>query len=276
MRYREHPVPDTLRRRIECVWTLRDDAPGDAVQTIWPDGRCELIAHFAAPMRRHRGDGRSEDQAPLLFAAQQRRPIRLQARGPVHCLGVRLAPAASALIAGPALAALRDEIADLHALDAGFAAMFAEAARAFAEDSTALWTSLERRCSAATFDAIVEAAAQALDDAHGDARIPALAAESGISLRGLQTRFLAAVGSTPKEYARVRRLRALLQALDDDTLPLAQLAANHGYADQAHATHELRQFTGSTPARLLRALRDNRNGENAVRLAAAFVRGRGA
>lgn len=273
MDYREFSVPASLRKHLECVWALRDDTHDDAVQTIYPDGRCELIAHFAVPMRRYRVDGHSEVQAPMLFAAQQRGPIRLQARGPVHCLGVRLTAAASSLVAGRALATLRDEIADLQIFDNAFADAFADAARAFEDTPASLWSLLDARCHEQFIDDIAETAARMLDEACGNARIPALALAAGISLRGLQARFLSSVGMTPKEYARVRRLQSLLQALDADALPIAQLAAGHGFADQAHATHELRELTGTTPARLLRALRENRNGEDALRLAAAFVRG---
>lgn len=276
MHYAEHPVPESLRRHVECVWILRDDAPGGGVRAIYADGRCELIAHFAQPMCLYRLDGHSEVQSALLFAGQQRGPVRLQARGQVHCLGVRLAPAASALVAGAGLAACRDRIPDLRGVDAAFAAGFAEAARAFAvaDRRDALWQLLLGRSSGATVDAGIEAAVAALDARQGDLRIATLAQASGLAMRSLQTKFLAAVGMTAKEYARVRRLQALLHSLGSDDAPLAQIAAARGYADQAHATHDARRLTGTTPARLLSALRGDPGGDDALRLAAAFVNGR--
>ncbi|SNY69717.1 AraC-type DNA-binding domain-containing proteins [Stenotrophomonas sp. CC120223-11] len=94
-----------------------------------------------------------------------------------------------------------------------------------------------------------------------------------MSLRGLQSRFLAAVGMTPKEYARVCRLQALLHTLDGEATSIASAAARHGYSDQAHATHDLVRWTGVTPTRLVHALRGDRGSDDALRLAAAFVRG---
>ena len=79
---------------------------------------------------------------------------------------------------------------------------------------------------------------------------------------------------TPKEYARVRRLQALLHTLDTERSAIADAAARHGFNDQAHATHDLLRWTGTTPARLVRALRADPDSGNALRLAAAFVRGR--
>ncbi|NUO75272.1 MAG: helix-turn-helix transcriptional regulator [Lysobacter sp.] len=276
MDYREQPAPPSLSRHVQCLWQLRDDDPAPQVQAIYADGRCELIAHTGAPMRLHGADGGSQLQAPLLFAAQQRGPIRLQPTGPVHCLGLRLTPAGSGLIAGARLASLRDRIPDLHELDPAFAAAFAQAARICLADRGVdeLWRLLAQRAANHQPDDAIERAVALLDRADGDLRIADLADAVGLGLRNLQTRFLAAVGMTAKEYARVRRLQALLRSLDDERTDIADAAARHGYSDQAHATHDLSRWTGTTPARLVRALRGDREGADALRLAAAFVRGR--
>lgn len=276
MDYQEQPAPPSLSRHVQCLWSLRDDDPAPQVQAIYADGRCELIAHTGAPMRLHDANGDSRLQAPLLFAAQQRGPIRLQPTGPVHCLGLRLTPAGSGLIAGTRLAALRDRIPDLHELDTEFAVAFAQASATYLADqgADALWELLASRASAHELDPTIERAVALLDRDDGDLRIAELADAVGLGLRNLQTRFLAAVGMTAKEYARVRRLQALLRSLDDERADIADAAARHGYADQAHATHDLSSWTGTTPARLVRALRGDREGADALRLAAAFVRGR--
>lgn len=275
MDYAEHAPPEDLHRHIQCLWELRDDAPGDDIQAIYPDGRCELLAELGVPLRFHGVDGEVRSDATLAFAGQQRGPIRLQAAGRVHCIGVRLAPAASALVAGARLPALRDHAPDLHSLDTAFAGEFLAAAQACASSRSPepLWRFMRPRCAAFVPDPIVERAVEALDAHDGDLRIAALAQSLGVPLRNLQSRFLAAVGTTPKEYARVRRLQGLLRTLDAESASIADAAARHGYADQAHATHDLARWTGTTPARLLRALRGDRDGEAAVRLAAAFVRG---
>lgn len=275
MDYAEHNAPDDLRRYVQCLWVLRDDAPDDAIQAIYPDGRCELLAELGVPLRFHDAEGGIRADQPLCFAAQQRGPIRLQATGAVHCIGLRLMPACTALVAGPRLPELRDSAPDLHVLDPAFAADFHQAALAstHAASPEPLWQLLRTRCAGFAPDTLAERAVEALDAVHGDLRIATLATRLGVGLRTLQARFLAAVGMTPKEYARVRRLQALLHALDAEGSDIADAAARHGYSDQAHATHDLAHWTGTTPARLVRALRGDRDGEDALRLAAAFVRG---
>ena len=75
------------------------------------------------------------------------------------------------------------------------------------------------------------------------------------------------------EHACVRRMQALLRTLDAEDAAIADAAARHGYSDQAHATHDPVNWTGVTPARLVRALRGDRGSDEALRLATAFVRG---
>jgi AraC-like DNA-binding protein len=53
------------------------------------------------------------------------------------------------------------------------------------------------------------------------------------------------------------------------------VALESGFSDQAHATRELHDVTGLTPARLRRALRGTRDADQTIQLAAAFVRGSG-
>ncbi|RZZ82598.1 helix-turn-helix domain-containing protein [Pseudoxanthomonas winnipegensis] len=275
MDYAEHTPPPALRRYVDCLWELRDATPDAAIQTVYPDGRCELLAELGVPLRFHGADGQLRADQAFCFAAQQRGPIRLQATGPVHCIGVRLTAAASGLVAGERLPTLREQAPDLYTLDPAFAQRFAQATRASVSAGTQqpLWDLLQVYCAGFALDPLAEQAAALLDSAEGDLRMTALADRLGVSLRTLQARFLMAVGLTPKEYARVRRLQGLLRTLDGAASPIAEAAAQHGYSDQAHATHDLTRFTGMTPARLVRALRGDRDGADAIRLAAAFVRG---
>lgn len=275
MDYREFPVPEPLRRHVACVWRLRDDAPAAQVQTIYPDGCCELIVHRGPPMRACDTERGWHVQTASIFAAQQRGAIRLAAQASVWCVGVRLQPAASALIAGAGLQLLRDRIVDLAGIDAAFAAAFAVAAVRFDDDPDdgALWDLLASRAAAFRLDPRIETAVDTLHANGGRDRVLPLAAAAAMGQRSFQMRFLDCVGLGAKEFARVLRLQATLRLLDAGEASLAQIAIDGGFSDQAHATRELCRFTGHTPAKLLAALRDERDGEDTIRLALAFVRG---
>jgi AraC-like DNA-binding protein len=189
---------------------------------------------------------------------------------------VRLQPANSNAAWPGAAARYRDRIVDLAALDAAFARALAASARRFVRgEPTALWKLLGRVIGLTGVDERVAAAISRIEASGGRVRIDALARQSALSRRAFQMRFRAAVGLTPKELARLARLQATLRALDHAEATVADVASESGFADQAHATRELRRVTGLTPARLRAALRGDRDGDATVRMAAAFVRGSG-
>jgi methylphosphotriester-DNA--protein-cysteine methyltransferase len=86
------------------------------------------------------------------------------------------------------------------------------------------------------------------------ARAEDVAAEVGLSLRQLRRRCHAAVGYGPKTLQRVLRFRRFISRIDADrgAGDLAAVAAQAGYADQAHLTRECGQLADLTPAALAR------------------------
>jgi AraC-like DNA-binding protein len=81
------------------------------------------------------------------------------------------------------------------------------------------------------------------------ASVLAISDQFGYSIRSMDRLFNAVLGFSPKTYARVLRLGAALAALSaDDVRPLAEIATASGYYDQAHFTHEFRDFVGATPS----------------------------
>ena len=82
---------------------------------------------------------------------------------------------------------------------------------------------------------------------HPSTRIANLADEIGWSRGHLVDRFRREVGLTPKRFARVVRFRSAFDRLATAT-SLATVAAECGYADQSHLTHEFREMAGETPS----------------------------
>jgi len=274
MHYREFPPPADLANHVECVWQLRQPRAVGSPQTVYPDGRCEWIVHLATPPRCWDSVRGWHVQAKVLFAAQRVIAVRLESRGRLNCIGVRLRPAVSNAMLRGAAVRHRDQVVDLATLDSTFARSLGDAARRFAKGApSSLWKLLAGFCGGVAVDTRVAAAVERLERDAGRTRIETLARESALSMRGFQMRFRAAVGLTPKEFARLSRLQSTLRALDGGDEKISAVASDSGFADQAHATRELRRVTGQTPARLRHVLRHDREGDSAIRLAAAFVRG---
>jgi AraC-like DNA-binding protein len=99
---------------------------------------------------------------------------------------------------------------------------------------------------AAPLDTVVMTAVSRLIRSRGDLRIGDLA-EGCLSPRQLRRRFQAAVGLSPKELARIRRLRASAAAAVLEELSWCEVTADAGYADQAHLVREFRDLLGVTP-----------------------------
>ncbi|WP_395777119.1 helix-turn-helix domain-containing protein [Aquidulcibacter sp.] len=82
----------------------------------------------------------------------------------------------------------------------------------------------------------------------GRVSVRQLADRAGLSARQLQRRFLSDVGVTPKLYGRLTRFEAALAAQrKNPSQAWAQIAAEAGYADEAHLSREARALSGMTP-----------------------------
>ena len=174
-------------------------------------------------------------------------------------IGVRFRPSAGGPALGLPLSELRDQrvdLADLRPADARQLPADLDPETAVAR-ALALTAGL---LDDARPDPAVTRAARLLHDPQ--ARAEDVADDIGLSLRQLRRRCHAAVGYGPKTLQRVLRFRRFVSRLDALTrspagldvagLDLAGLAAQAGYADQAHLTRECGRLAGLTPAVLAR------------------------
>ena len=90
------------------------------------------------------------------------------------------------------------------------------------------------------------------DSGIGTLSVGALAAEVGVHPVHLARVFRDWLGCTPGEYLRGRRLERAAALVGRSALALADIAAETGYADQAHMTHAFRSGLSLTPDALRR------------------------
>jgi len=115
----------------------------------------------------------------------------------------------------------------------------------------------KRLADAERTDSLVLAASRRLG--FPGSRVAELSDALGISDRQLRRRFHDAVGYGPKTLDRILRLQRFVArapsviSQDED---LARIAADLGYADQAHLTRDCRRLTGMTPTALAVAWAD--------------------
>ena len=102
-----------------------------------------------------------------------------------------------------------------------------------------------------------------------------LARASGLGLRTLQRLVREQLGLTPKWLIRRYRMQEAAAALAAPDAPsLADLAAELGFADQAHLTREFRAVIGETPRRYALAAAIGRGIRRSLAAASAAASGR--
>jgi AraC-like DNA-binding protein len=80
--------------------------------------------------------------------------------------------------------------------------------------------------------------------------VPEVAARLAISERRLRSLFAIGIGLSPKQFARIGRIRRVLAHPAAEAL--ATTAATHGYYDQSHMTAEFRALMGTAPSAYFR------------------------
>lgn len=177
------------------------------------------------------------------------RPVRVRHEGSSAGVQIDLEPPAARALLGCPAGILRERTVALGDLLGAGAAELAErlhdatgpAAR-FAILDDVLRRALDRARPARPD---TERAWALLRASGGRARVEAVADAVGCSRRHLARRFAEDVGVPPKLAARLIRFEAARRRIG--TVPLARLAADHGFADQAHLTREFRALGGAPP-----------------------------
>ncbi len=239
MRYAETAPDPRLDDHVLAYWSLVVDAGValDLRHHVWPDGCISVAGVQGAP-------------GGTVLTGPRTEPLRVPVRAGATYWGVRFRPDAGALVLGLDAARLRDTVGlaepwlgpRARALGAALAGAHsdAEAARTFDLWLTPMVT------EAAPLSRPVRIAVTEITASHGERRIADVAREAGISLRHLERCFGAAVGLTPMEFARVRRLRSAMARLahderqeGDDAVPglIVEFARLTGLSPAAAAAH---------------------------------------
>ena len=227
--YREHAPPVALARHVDTLW-VRDGVQSHA-QRVLPDGCVDIIFHLG-------DEPRAEVVGTMTTAL-------LVPPGARRIVAVRMRAGAATSVLGQPVDALTDRHVVLDAWWPDWPAL--HDALSAATDSREQIAILAARLGRALVDAPpidreVEHAATRLTSADPPS-IAALAQELGRSRQHLARRLTAAVGVGPKLFARVARLSRLVRSLRGSP-DWAELAATHGYADQAHLVHDFGALVG--------------------------------
>jgi AraC-like DNA-binding protein len=194
-------------------------------------------------------DGELRAMSDLIVSGPRTRPIASLTLAPLRTVGIVLYPDAFALLTGLSPAALQDRNDPADGLLDESWADWPQALRACVDDAAqAAWIEAQLaerwRAVRGRWDPELGASLRS---------IAATAPELGVGERQTQRQYRTHIGLSPAQARRLQRMNAAVYALRDPNSPartLADLAAELGYADQAHMARELRQLAFLPPSRL--------------------------
>ena len=235
--YTEWPAPAGLRHAIACLWAqVTPDSGQDRTALVLPDACSDLIW---------------EQGRGAFVAGPDTGPVSTAMKAGTVVLGVRFRPSAGGPALGVPLSELRDQRVDLEDLRRPDARRLPGTLDPDAAAIRVLDLAVALVTDGGPDPAATRAAVLLADPR---TRAEDVAAEVGLSMRQLRRRCQAVVGYGPKTLQRVLRFRRFVARIDAG-LPggqaahdLSALAADVGYADQAHLTRECRALAGLTPA----------------------------
>lgn len=235
-----YAVDRRLAEDVRGYWSLTVLDPPARIRVV-PDGQVDLVFDLDSGAA-HLGGTREE-------------PVEIVHARPMRLLGATLVPGAAAAFFGIPVSELSADWQPLSSviglvaeqLASRLCAADGESARLGLLESFLL-ARLER---VERPDARVRRALQEIDESDGSIDMARLGRESGASPRNLSRLFHAWVGLSPKRFARIVRVQAALRRLAEPSPPtLAALAAEIGFADQAHLAREIRAVAGASPSEL--------------------------
>lgn len=237
-RYREYAVPAALAPHLRCLWT--HETAGAQPMAVVPDGYCDLVCI----------DGK------LMVAGPDRTAAFPQIGPGAGTVGARFAPGAAAAWFGLPLAEIVGRTLPLRDIGRTAAADDLEARLADCPDMPARLALLAGGLTRLAPDGAPPADIS-LIFATADAGRPTagLLERLDVGERQLRRRCHHHFGYGVKTLERIRRFQRFLRLCRSGTAPLAALALEAGFADQAHMTREVVELTTLTPAAIAGQLR---------------------
>ncbi|WP_313531874.1 helix-turn-helix domain-containing protein [Shinella sp.] len=238
--YREFAVGVALSGAVRCAWLHSAPVDGFAARVaVVPDGCVDLLW----------------TESGFMIAGPDRTAAFPPMRPGATILGLRFKPGIARHLLRCDLDALTGKVVAFEDLRPG--GFSAHHDRLLAADGPVKRLRLLREVFAAEMR---ELPAMRRDAAALEAlcmRLPAagIAAELGVTERTLRRISTAEFGYGPKTLARILRLQKLLGRIGSSGMGLADLAAETGFADQAHMSRDVLSLTSLTPGEILRQMR---------------------
>ncbi|HYJ41536.1 MAG TPA: helix-turn-helix domain-containing protein [Steroidobacteraceae bacterium] len=256
MRYFRLRPDARLRPWIKCYWWVEPDPSSECASAaspdlLIPDGHSELVFRFAGEFSRWQlGESSRTLMNKSYVLGGRSKSVLTQSPGGLRLAGVKLDPRALrallrmplsdlrdntmdfADLGCPALLELEDEIANLRSVDelpGVFDRFF-----------------LRRLTGEVRDDSAIELLIERIRATRGAQPILKWAREHGLDARTLERHFVARMGMTPKQFARVERFKLSYHEMREHQSGERRVHLD-GFYDASHFDREFRHFLGTSP-----------------------------
>ncbi len=248
------PAPP-LMPYIESYWFIRAEA-GQSLslsESIFVDGRADILFNFGVGYQRRNLTGETEQYTGFSNVdAPREYPVAIIQQGSVDIVGVRFrAGGLSAFLTIPLHHLSNYAVPVRDILSSG--GMDLEGRLFDARQDTNRQVALldaffQSRLHTSVALVFSHRIAAQIDAAAGMISIRQMCADTGYSIRTVDRMFRQFYGVTPKFYARIARFQHVMRRLmHEPNRPLIDIAADCGYYDGSHFTHEFQQLMGKSP-----------------------------
>ena len=242
---------------VESIWGVRGLGTYH-VESVLPNGAIELMVNFG-PLQRVTSYGPRDSDDVFrdcwIAGIQDQRLVHAAPHGSDH-ISVRFRPGGAHAFFDLPMDELTDRVVELDEVIGSAATGLRDRLGSVTGDEVRCrifeeWL-IERRRAVHPYFATVRAAGDLLRGSRFRMSVTDVCEKLGLSNRHLGAQFRSVVGLTPKPFARVERFRAVVAACRGrERVDWTRLAAEHGFADQAHLIREFRRLAGVTPGEFM-------------------------
>jgi AraC-like DNA-binding protein len=251
MKYFTILPPTDLARYVRFFWVLEHDL-ADAepyIHRTMADGCAEMVFHFKGRFDEILKTDESEPSFRSGIHGQSQSFRRFRICEDFGIFGVYLYPFAIPALFGIPAAELSNQMPDLTTFLGNEGTELEERVMLASDHAERIHIVSEflRNRNRDVHEPAVFSVISSVIRSNGLAKIPDLAAQSFLSTRQFERKFLAFSGFTPKLFSRIIRFHSALNEYGNREKSLTEIAYECGYYDQSHFIHDFKAFSGEHP-----------------------------
>jgi AraC-like DNA-binding protein len=242
-----------LARYVRFFWVLEHNLADSEpyFHRTMADGCAEMVFHFKGRFDEILKTEESELSFRSGIHGQSQSFRRFHIREDFGILGVYLYPFAVPALFGIPATELSNQMPDLTTFLGNAGTELEERVMLAADNVERIKVISEflRKCirSHEVHEPAVFSVISSVIRSNGLAKIPDLAAQSFLSTRQFERKFLAFSGFSPKLFSRIIRFHSALNEYGNREKSLTEIAYECGYYDQSHFIHDFKAFSGEHP-----------------------------